>query len=152
MRKLLICSLLLLSAAAALSAEPLVLEQAGNVLKQGVLEAGLANITYQTDETKFTDTTGAVAVKLTNASTVVPLYARYAFTPVIEGLLTLPYASVSSKNEPTGGSGDRYLRFRPSGPGACRKIQLHVPGMGPCGSAVPYRSRGPGKHQAAQCL
>jgi hypothetical protein len=41
MRKLLLCSALLLIPAGFLLAEPLVLEQAGNVLKPRTLEVGL---------------------------------------------------------------------------------------------------------------
>jgi hypothetical protein len=87
-----------------LAAEPLVLEQAGNVLKQGTLEAGLADISYQTDETKITDSAGDVAYTITRTVFNVPLYARYAFTPSIEAFLNIPYSSVSQKTELTGSS------------------------------------------------
>jgi hypothetical protein len=104
MRKVMLCCALMLAQTGFLLAEPLVLEQAGNVLKPKKLEIGLADIAYQTDETKITDTAGTVVMKLTNSATVTPLYARYAFTPAIEGLLKLPYSSVSSKTEITGGA------------------------------------------------
>ncbi len=94
---------LIFGTASSLLAEPLVLEQAGNVLKQGTLEAGMADLAYQIGSSNVTDVSGNVTNKITNTAFIFPLYARYAFSPVIEASLEAPYSSVSLKEEPAGG-------------------------------------------------
>jgi hypothetical protein len=104
MRKVLLSCALILAQAGLLMAEPLVLEQAGNVLKPKTLEVGSSDISYQADETKLTDDAGTVVTTVKRTSFVIPVTARYAFTSKIEGLLMLPYNMVGSKSEPAGGS------------------------------------------------
>jgi hypothetical protein len=104
MRKVLVCLGLLLGTASLLLAEPLLLEQADNVLTPKTLEFGLANITYQSDVADITNAAGTTVLKLTNTAYSVPLYGRYAFNGRLEGWTFIPYNSTSSKSEITGGA------------------------------------------------
>jgi predicted porin len=83
-------------------AEPLVLEQAGNVQKPGILEVGLADISYGYDQTKLTDSAGNTVATLTYTDTVESIFARYAFSPAIETTISIPYSSVSEQLQITG--------------------------------------------------
>ncbi len=104
MRKLLLCCAVACVNAGTLLAAPLVLEQAGNVLKEGVLETGFTDISYQSDETKITNSAGATVYTLTRTAFSVPVFARYAFTPALETSIEIPCSSVSSKSESAGAS------------------------------------------------
>ena len=108
MKKLLLMLLVLMFGVRYLAAEPLTLEQAGNVLDKGKLELGLADVAYQTDESKFTDSGGNVLATITNTATIVPFYARFAFTSHLEAALNVPYSSVSYEEKPTGGTKTSY--------------------------------------------
>ena len=104
MRGILLLFVILTFGVTFLMAEPLVLEQAGNVLQPGTLEAGLSEFTYQIGSSKLTDAAGSVTDKQTNTAFIFPFYARYAFSPAIEAALDVPYFSVSKKDEPAGGT------------------------------------------------
>jgi|GEM_PF-2591859 len=83
-----------------LFAQPLLLEQATNVVPQKTLEVGIDNLTYQSDLTEITGTT----IKLTDTALIVPVIARYGVTNDIEAMLTIPYMSLSQKIEIAGNS------------------------------------------------
>jgi hypothetical protein len=85
-------------------AEPLLLEQATNVLPQKGLELGLSDILYQYDTTDIENAGGTTVLTITQSSVLVPLYLRYAFSNKIEGILDLPYLSQTLKSETTGSS------------------------------------------------
>jgi hypothetical protein len=104
MRRLFIGCLVAAVSVAAAVAEPLVLEQASQVVSKGFLEVGLAEITYQSDETKITNDAGTVLNTITRTALDAPVFARYGITPNIEASLSLPYRSLSSKNEAAGGT------------------------------------------------
>lgn len=84
------------------AAEPLVLEQATNVLAPKTLEIGLADIGYQSDVTSIIDSGGKEVIKLTNTETFVPLFAKYSLTSRIETNLYVPYISARAKSEISG--------------------------------------------------
>lgn len=97
-----IVSLIVLSlfVASPLLAQPIVLDQATNIVGEKQLEVGVDNLSYGVDVTKITDTD----IQLTRTSMVVPLLARYGFTKDIEGSLTIPYVSLNSKLDNAGAS------------------------------------------------
>jgi len=101
---LLVSAVFLISVSQCLMAEPLVLDQAGNVQKPGILEIGLEDISYGYNQTDITDNAGNTVVTLTNTYLVTSVFARYAFTPAIETSLILPYSSVSKQTQLTGGN------------------------------------------------
>ena len=104
MRKLLAVFGVLIFSFSTAVAEPLVLEQAGNVLKTGTLELGLGDIFYQTDVTSLVDTSGTELAKYTSVSTILSLTSRYAFCDKLEGALSVPYVSLAFKSESGGTS------------------------------------------------
>ena len=126
MKRILFMLLALMFGVRFLMAEPLTLEQAGNVLQKGTLEIGLADMAYQTDQTKFTDAGGNVIATLTNTATIVPLYARYAITPKIEATINVPYSSISYKEQPTGGTSTSYSDSGLSDPTIMGKYSLEL--------------------------
>jgi len=104
-RKMLLAAAVLLTAGSQyLMAEPLTLEQAGNVLKPNTLEVGLNDISYMSDDVKLTNSAGTVVATLTDTNFVIPAFARYDFTPNIEAAISIPYSSVSFKSDITGGA------------------------------------------------
>jgi len=105
MLKVLGCGAVLVVAATLLNAEPLVLRQATNVLDKSTLELGIGNFTYQSDETKFLNSSGAeTSATYTKTGTLIPVFARYGFTRTVEGTLLIPYRSSVIKNEQSGTS------------------------------------------------
>jgi hypothetical protein len=95
MRKLLVMVLLVVSAGA-LYAEPLLLQQADNVLQPKTLEVGLSDILYQYDLTKITDAAGNVVQENKVSATLVPLFARYGISPKLEAMLQVPYETLNT--------------------------------------------------------
>lgn len=108
--KKVLCLLIIMSVPVFLFAEPLTLQQAGNVLQPGTLEFGLSDIAYQTDLTKLTDSAGTVLQENTITSTILPISGRYAFNEKWEGTLAIPYISntqkLGSASTSTTGMGD----------------------------------------------
>jgi len=104
MRRLLLCVAVFVAQTGFLFAEPLVLEQADNVLAPKTAEVGLADIAYQYDQAKITDNSGNTVNTLTNTAIIVPLFARYAVNPKLECKVSIPYTSLNNKSEPTGGA------------------------------------------------
>ncbi|MHB9154371.1 MAG: hypothetical protein ACYC5N_01605 [Endomicrobiales bacterium] len=123
MKKVVLCLGVMLSAAALAYAEPLVLEQAGNVLGAGTLEIGAAEVSYQNDAVSITDAAGTELMKMTDTRMGVPLFARYAFTPKAEAAFTLAYVSRSSKSE-TGGVSSVTDASGPGDPVLGAKVQV----------------------------
>ena len=104
MRKVLLAAAVLLTAVSQyVIAEPLVLEQAGNVLPLNKLEVGLNNVAYMYDQAKLTDNAGNTVNTLTATEFVIPAFARYAFTPNIEAAVTVPYSTISYETAPASG-------------------------------------------------
>ena len=81
-------------------AEPLVLEQAGNVLKAKSLEVRLDNISYQSDQVNIVNSAGSPVMTLSDQEFIVNFIARYAFTPKIEASIRLPYKSIDFRDQP----------------------------------------------------
>jgi len=104
MRNVFFVAVVMLLNAGIVAAEPLVLEQAGNVLQPRTLEIGLSDISYQVLDVKLTNTAGNVADTKTDTTFIVPFYARYAFTPRVEATLSVPYSYVSDQDTPAGAS------------------------------------------------
>lgn len=99
MKKFVSTVVLSLFVAGPLLAQPILLEQASNVVPAKTLEIGIDNLEYGADVTEIEDTD----YKLTRTSMIVPLIARYAYTDSLEATLTIPYTSLSYKEE-TGGA------------------------------------------------
>jgi len=95
MRKLLV-AVLFVASAGVLRAEPLLLQQADNVLQPGTLETGLSDISYQYDLTKIIDAAGNEVMQDKVAVTFVPVFARYAFSPRFEASLMIPYETLNT--------------------------------------------------------
>jgi len=100
MRKTIVSLLSVIFLASGLFAQPLLLEQATNVVPQKTLEVGIDNLTYQSDVTEITNST----IKFTNTALIIPVVARYGVTNDIEAMLTIPYMSLSQKLEISGNS------------------------------------------------
>ncbi|MCK9582007.1 MAG: transporter [Endomicrobiales bacterium] len=100
MRKAIVSLLSVTFLASGLFAQPLLLEQATNVVPQKTLEVGIDNLSYQSDVAEITNST----IKLTNTALIIPVVARYGVTNDIEAMLTIPYMSLSQKLEIGGNS------------------------------------------------
>lgn len=99
MKKFVSTVVLSLFIAGPLLAQPILLEQASNVVPAKTLEIGIDNLEYSSDVTEFEDTDET----LTRTSLIIPLIARYAYSNSVEATLTIPYTSLSYKDE-TGGA------------------------------------------------
>jgi len=95
MRKLLV-AVLLVASAGVLYSEPLLLQQADNVLQPKTLELGLSDILYQYDLTDITNAAGVTVLENKVTATIVPVYARYGITPKLEATLQLPYETLNT--------------------------------------------------------
>ena len=104
MRKIILCLIAAMCASSVGFAQPLVLEQADNVLQPKTLEAGLLDLAYFNDVTKITDDAGNVGTQITTSGFAIPLYFRYGISSKAECSLSIPYNSVSTKIDITGGA------------------------------------------------
>ena len=86
----------------AVFAEPLMLEQAGNVLEIGSLRVGADDAYYSHDLTIIENAAGVEVSRINNNNIVVPLHLRYAFNSCLEGVVNLPYVSSTIKQKNVG--------------------------------------------------
>ncbi|MBN1823610.1 MAG: transporter [Endomicrobiales bacterium] len=104
MRKLSLFFCILLAFPAAALPEPLLLEQAQNLIGPDTLEAGVQSVEYSNDVTSLVDNSGNEVWKWTYTAMTIPVFARYAFNPLTEGFVSIPYQTLASKTEQSGGS------------------------------------------------
>jgi hypothetical protein len=76
--------------------EPLLLEQADNVLQPKTFEFGLQDIAYQALIDQTQDISGNQVTILSRQSLSIPLYLKYAFNDKVETWISYPYTSIDA--------------------------------------------------------